>query len=124
MADQTFYDRVRTTTPVTGTGNAAVSGTAPDGYVTPQSVYADGERFPYAIGSAGSTEWEAGEGYMTGTGTAMVRETIYGSSNAGAAVSFSSGTKDLIVGINAQRANLLWQTRGMILAIQSYMHLQ
>lgn len=124
MADQMLYDRVRTTTAVTGTGDAAMSAVAPDGYQTPQAVYGAGEKFPYAIGMEGSTEWEAGEATLTGNTLNRSTATIYASSNAGALVNFSTGLKYVIVGLNAERANLLNATRGMILALQSNFHLQ
>jgi hypothetical protein len=91
----TFADRVKDTTTTTGLGDVTLSGTAPTGFVSFNAVFGTNVRFPYVICSNGGAEWEAGIGYLSGA-TTLVRDRVRASSNAGASVSLSSGTKDVI----------------------------
>lgn len=88
-------DLVHETSTSTGTGNfttAAVNGkrrlsdVAGTG-VTLNTLY-------YAISNRAAAEWEVGTGHMSAVGT-LVRDTVLGSSNGGALVNFSAGTKDV-----------------------------
>lgn len=89
-----YADRVQDTTTTTGTGDLTLSGTAPTGYQNFNSALGQGPNFYYAIFSAGA-EWEVGRGYLSGT-TTLVRATILASSNSGAVVTLSSGSKTVI----------------------------
>jgi hypothetical protein len=84
-------DRILETTTTTGTGAITMLG-AVGGYRAFSSVItANGDQFPYVI--AAGTEWEVGIGTRTGATTFTRSPTA--SSNAGALVSFSAGTKEV-----------------------------
>jgi hypothetical protein len=87
-------DRVRETTTVTGTGTATLLG-AVTGYRA-FSVIGNANTTYYCISSAG-TEFEIGIGTYTSSGTTLARTIVLASSNAGALVNFSAGTKDVFV---------------------------
>ena len=96
MATLKAFDRVRDTTTTTGTGNITVSGSAPTGYQSLSGAgLATGDLIPYVIAGQGTAEWEAGIGTLTST-TAFSRA-VQASSNAGALVNFSAGTKDVFI---------------------------
>jgi hypothetical protein len=112
-------DRIRETTTTTGTGNITLAGAA-TGYTAFSPTYATDERFWYCIAAQTGTEWEVGQGYLSGS-TTLVRELVVASTNAGAAVNFSAGTKDVFVtfpaylagrttprGLSLMMANLAW----------------
>lgn len=85
-------DRVKETTTTTGTGTITLAGAA-TGFQSFAAI-GDGNTTYYAI-SAGS-QWEVGLGTYTAAGTTLSRDTVLASSNAGALVTFSAGTKDVI----------------------------
>jgi len=87
-------DRVKDSTTTTGTGNLTLSGTAPTGFQTFNAAFGTNTRFYYAISSSSGSEWEVGIGYLSAS-TTMVRDKITASSNSGAAVNLSAGTKDV-----------------------------
>lgn len=106
-------DRVRETTSTTGTGNITLAG-AVSGFQTFASVATvNGPEFFYCIQGQTTTEWEVGSGYLSGS-TTLVRNKVYSSSNSGALVSFSSGTKDVFITIPAVQ----FQTLGMYYAMK------
>jgi len=92
MPRPSINDRVQETTTTTGTGTYTFAG-AKTGYRTFTSVFADALTTYYA--ATDGTAWEVGIGTMGGTGTTLTRDRIIASSNAGAAVSWSSGSKDI-----------------------------
>lgn len=87
------FDRVRETTTVTSTGTMTLLG-AVSGYQA-FSVVGNGATVSYCIEHRTANEWEVGTGVFTSSGTTLSRVAILASSNAGAAVSFSAGTKDV-----------------------------
>ncbi len=87
-------DRIQETTTTTGTGALTLAG-ASSGYQAFSSKCANGDTCHYAVFSAG-TEWEVGLGTW-GTGSILTRTTVIASSNAGAAVNFSAGTKTVVL---------------------------
>jgi hypothetical protein len=94
-----FADRVKDTTTSTGTGAVTLAGSAPTGYRTFASGLGSATRkVRYEI--LGTSEWEVGTGTFDGT-TGLTRDTVASSSNAGALVSFSSGTKDVFITLAA-----------------------
>jgi len=109
-----FRDRVRDTTTTTGTGDITLSGTAPTGFQAFASAYSVGEgRIPYAIVAVDGTgaptgAWEVGFAVLSAS-TTLQRSRILASSNAGAAVSFAAGTKDVFTTIPAYWASQLIQ---------------
>jgi len=92
-------DRVKETSTTTGTGTLTLGGAA-TGYQTFSAAIGSGNTCYYAITL--DSAWEVGIGTV-GTGT-LTRDTILASSNAGAAVSFGAGTKDVFATYPAGRA--------------------
>jgi len=97
-----IMDRVYETSTTTGTGNFTLAGEVAK-YVEFSAVYAVSvsAKFPYTIENQSANEWEVGIGYLGGVDT-LVRETVVNSSNAGAKVNFSAGTKKVISALNSQ----------------------
>lgn len=88
-----YRDRVADTTATTGTTSPIVlDGTPPTGYRA-FTAHTTGATVRYCIASGDSSEWEVGEGVWTSSGATLTRSTVYASSNAGAPVDFSAGTK-------------------------------
>jgi hypothetical protein len=94
-------DRVRETTTTTGTGTITLSGTSPTGYQTFSAV-GNGNTTYYTI-NAGA-QWEVGIGTYLGAGPTLSRDTVLASSNAGALVNFSAGTKDVFCDYPASKS--------------------
>ena len=99
-----YADRVKDTTTTTGTGDITLSGSPPSGFQSFNAALGVGPGFYYSIFSTGS-EWEMGEGHLSGS-TTLVRDKVLSSSNAGAAVNFSAGTKTVICTIPAYHLNI------------------
>ena len=95
-------DRVKETTTTTGTGTVTLAG-AVTGYQSFTAV-GNGNTTYYVIAGQGTSEWEVGIGTYTSSGTTLSRTTILASSNAGSAVSFSAGTKDVFVTYPASKS--------------------
>ena len=93
-------DHVADTTTTTGTGDITVSGTAPTGFRTLSTVCTSTDTFWYSIRHQSAAEWEVGLGTY-GAANVFARTTVLSSSNADAAVSFSAGTKDVMMVIPA-----------------------
>lgn len=94
-------DRVRETSTTTGTGVITVAG-AVVGFRTFASVLATNDTCYYAIASYSLSEWEVGIGTYSALNT-ITRTTVIASSNAGAAVNFSAGVKDVFLTSPASR---------------------
>jgi len=91
-------DRVRETTETTGTGTITLGG-AVQGFQS-FSVIGNNNTTYYTINR--NTEWEVGIGtYYGGT---LSRDTVYASSNGGAKVNFSAGSKDVFVTYPASKS--------------------
>ena len=95
-------DRVKETTTTTGTGTVTLAG-ASSGFQA-FSVIGNANTTYYAIVAQSGTEWEVGLGTYTSAGTLLSRDTVLSSSNAGALVNFSAGTKDVFVTYPAGRS--------------------
>jgi hypothetical protein len=95
-------DRVRETTTTTGTGTITLGGAA-TGFQS-FSVIGDANTTFYTIQLSNTNEWEVGVGTYTLSGTTLSRDTILESSNAGSAVNFSAGSKDVFVTYPAEKA--------------------
>ncbi len=91
----TLANRVRDTSTTTGTGAITVSGTPVSGYVA-FSTLGTGRVFDYTIQGQSGSEFEVGRGKTTGA-TTFSRDKVLTSSNAGALVNFSAGTKDVFL---------------------------
>ena len=85
-------DRVKDQTVSTGTGSVVIGLVAVPGYRT-MGAHTSGATIRYLIISLTGTDWEVGQGVWSTTGSTLSRDTVYVSSNAGALVSFNSGTK-------------------------------
>ena len=96
------YDRVKETTAVVGTGTATLLGAA-IGFQS-FAVVGNGNTTYYCIADQGGANWEVGLGTYTLSGTTLARTTVLASSNAGALVSFTSGTKDVFVTYPSERS--------------------
>jgi hypothetical protein len=95
-------DRVRETTTTTGTGTVTLAG-AVTGFQTFAAI-GNANITYYTIAGQGTSEWEVGIGTYTASGTTLSRDTVLASSNAGALVNFSAGTKDVFCDYPAGRA--------------------
>lgn len=96
-------DRVLDSSTSTGTGPFVVSGTPAAGYQTFSSVMSIGDTCYYSIQGQTTSEWEVGLGTYSSANT-LTRTTIYSSSNAGSAVTFSAGTKNVFITMAASRS--------------------
>ena len=103
-------DRVKETSTTTGTGNVTLAGAA-SGFQTFNAAFGTNVAFHYAI--VLGTEWEVGEGYLSGAST-LVRDEVTASSNSGAAVNFSAGTKDVFCTMAASE----YQDKAMVHALR------
>lgn len=90
-----YFDRVKETTTTTGVGVIVLAG-AVLGFRAFSAVYANNDTLHYTIYHAASGAWEVGYGTWN-TGNQLTRTTVLASSNAGAAVNFAAGTKDVFV---------------------------
>lgn len=90
-----YKDNVRESTTVTSTASFTPGGAATN-YQSFTSAYADGTaRIPIKVGPDSAGAWEVG--YYTLSGGVLTRNGLISSSNAGAAVTFASGGKDVTV---------------------------
>lgn len=89
-------DRVKETSTTTGTGTLTLAGAVAN-FRTFTSVLANGDTTLYAIIHQSANEWEVGLGTFTTSGTTLARTTVLGSSNGGAAVNLSAGTKHVAI---------------------------
>jgi hypothetical protein len=105
-------DRVKETTTTTGTGTITLAG-AVTGFQA-FTVVGDGNQTYYTIAGSGSAEFEVGIGTYTSSGTTLSRDVILESSNAGSAVNFSAGIKDVFVTYPASRAAFGGASAGII----------
>jgi hypothetical protein len=88
-------DLVHQTTTSTGIGNLTVA--AVNGKRSFSTAFGTGTTtnvFDYFVSSQTAAEWERGTGHMSNA-TTLVRDTVLASSNAGAAVNFTAGLKDV-----------------------------
>ena len=88
-------NRVKETTTTTGTGTVTLLG-ASTGFQS-FSAIGNANTTYYTIAGQSTSEWEVGIGTYTSSGTTLARTTVISSSNAGALVNFSAGTKDVFV---------------------------
>ena len=96
-------DRVLDSSTSIGTGAFVVSGTPAAGYQTFSSVMSIGDTCYYSIQGQTTSEWEVGLATYLVANT-LTRTTVYSSSNAGAAVIFSAGTKNVFMTMAASRS--------------------
>lgn len=92
-----YADRVKETTTTTGTGSYTLAGAAA-GFQSFAAI-GDGKQCPYV--ATNGADWECGFGTYTAAGTTLSRTTILASSNAGAAVNWGVGSKDVFCDLPA-----------------------
>lgn len=95
-------DRVKETTTTTGTGTITLAG-ATLGFQS-FSAIGDGNTTYYTIALQNGTEFEVGLGTYTSSGATLSRDVVLSSSNGGALVNFSAGTKDVFCDYPAPKA--------------------
>src|SRR3990167_5794745 len=94
-----FVDRVKESTTTTGTGTVNLAG-AQSGYQGFVAGIGSGNACYYVI--AAGTEWEVGLGTVTDAAPdTLSRDAVFASSNAGAKVNFSAGSKDVFLTLPA-----------------------
>ena len=107
-----FADRVKDTTTTVGTGAIVLGNIAPTGYRTFATAFASAARqVTYCIEL--SAEWEVGQGEFNGT-TGLTRDTVLASSNAGALVNFSAGTKNVFLTYPADYVDTNGQSQAFV----------
>lgn len=104
MAGPKIANRVRETATTTGTGAFALLG-AVTGYVSFSAGIGVSNSCWYVIQAQSLAEWEVGIGTLSAA-TTLTRDTVLASSNAGALVNFSAGTKDVFVTLAATQCVL------------------
>lgn len=95
-------DRVKETSTTQGTGTLTLAG-ASTGFQS-FAVIGNGNQTYYTIAEQGGINWEVGIGTYSSSGTTLSRDIILSSTNAGSAVSFGPGTRDVFVTYPAERA--------------------
>lgn len=115
-------DRVLETSTTTGTGNLTLAG-AVTGYRTFASVMVTTDTCLYAVwgvdvNGSPTGEWEGGIGTYSATNT-LTRTTVLESSNAGAAVNFSAGTKYVAISLLATKTGQFDNIGAMIYPLSS-----
>jgi len=95
----THKNRVKETSTTTGTGTYTLAG-AVTGY---QSFSAIGDTNTCYYVAEDGTNWEVGTGTYTSAGTTLARTAVLASSNAGAAVNWAAGTRNIFVGVPAEK---------------------
>ena len=95
-------DRVRETSTSTGTGTITLNG-AVTGFQS-FTVIGNTNTTYYTIVDGATGAWEVGIGTYTSSGTLLSRDTILESSNAGSAVDFAAGIKDVFCTYPAERS--------------------
>ncbi len=110
---QRVHDRVKETSTTTGTGDVTLAGAASQ-FQAFSTLFVVGEPLYYAIVGQSGTEWEVGRGTLTGA-TTLSRVVVFESSNAGALVSLSAGTKDVFCTVPAERIEEMF-TKGQVVA--------
>lgn len=99
------FDRVADLTNTGGTGTLTLLNTPPASYQAFGTVIPSGTGIvPYTITDPPNNTWETGYGTFTFSSLTLARTQVLASSNGGAAVSFSSNSKTVILGFPAQDA--------------------
>ncbi len=97
-----YADRVADSTLTTGTGALTLDAPSFTGYQNISDVCSNGDTIYLTVAHPTLDQWEVGQ-YTYGAGTGVLTRTvIFSSSNADAAVNFSSGPKSVIAGMPAR----------------------
>lgn len=98
-------DRIKESSVTTGTGDLTLAGAVSPLFRAFSAVAVNGDMVEYVIEHQGASEWESGIGTWT-TGGVLQRTVVLASSNAGALVSFSTGTKHVYIPAQANHQKL------------------
>jgi hypothetical protein len=101
-------DRVKVTTTTTGTGTLTL-GAAQQGFQDFGAI-GNGNSTYYTIQDPVTGDWEVGAGVYTASGTALSRDEVLSSSNAGALVNFGAGSKIVFVTYPAEKSSISYYT--------------
>jgi len=116
-AAQVYVDRVMQSTAITGTGTYSLSGTNV-GYKTFVDGVGSGNQCPYC--AVMGNDWEVGIGTVIDAATdTLSRDTILASTNGGAAVDWTGGTKTIFVTMPAAFGNVGFVTTSLSSAISN-----
>ena len=96
------FDRVKESSNTSGTGTIVLAG-AQTGYQS-FAVVGNGNTTYYTIADQQGSNWEVGIGTYYSGNVSLARTTILASSNANAAVSFGSNTKDVFITYPAEKS--------------------
>lgn len=94
-------DRVKESSTTTGTSTYALAGAAAN-FQAFSAVCANSDTVYYVAVDRAGAGWEVGLGTWS-TGNNLARTTILASSNAGSAVSWAAGTRDIMLTLPAER---------------------
>lgn len=109
MLTPAIADRVAESTTSTGTGTVNLDG-AQTRFRSFSSAGMAGKEVEYTIAHRGVDEWEVGVGtFTTGSPNTLSRTRVKSSSNGGALVSFTAGTKDVFIAMPSQRGSTATQ---------------
>lgn len=92
-----YNERVRESSTTTGTGDIVLGGAPNASYQAFSAVMSDGDTTDVVVFS--NTEYQAFRATYNSGANSLSRGTTYASSNSGADVSFSAGTKIVIMGL-------------------------
>jgi hypothetical protein len=109
-----YADRVKETSETTGTGDVTLEGAVVQ-FLAFSDRFEVGQQLFYAIVEQTGSDWEVGQGYLSGA-TTLVRERVLASTNADALVNFGAGTKDVFSTIPAESADQ-WEANGEVAAL-------
>ena len=98
-------DRVKETATTTGTGDFTLGGAVSTLFRAFSAIATNNDVVEYVIEHQGASEWESGVGTWT-TGGVLKRTVVLASSNAGALVNFSAGTKHVFIPAQANHQKL------------------
>jgi hypothetical protein len=96
------FDRVKESSNTSGTGTVVLAG-AQAGYQS-FAVVGNGNQTYYTIADQVGSNWEVGVGTYYSGNVSLSRDTILASSNANAAVSFGTNTKDVFITYPAEKS--------------------
>jgi len=96
------FDRVKESSNTAGTGTIVLAG-AQAGYQS-FAVVGNANTTYYTIADQSGSNWEVGIGTYYSGNVSLARTTILASSNANAAVSFGSNTKDVFITYPAEKS--------------------
>ncbi|MDA8976439.1 tail fiber domain-containing protein [bacterium] len=96
-------NRVKETTPTTGTGTLTLAG-AETGFQAFSSALSNNDTTYYSLLEASTGNWEVGLGTFTASGTTLARTTVLSSSNSNNAINLTAGEAEVFITQPAEKA--------------------